>query len=151
MDREFIYKFIILCLKLTNMRPFKSLLVLFSFMAIAGIANSSTTSLKEPGPFTQENVQYLKVSYLVNLSAAQFGKLTGKKLNVWQRVKFDLLKIKMRHDLKKDPNLQLKDYYSKSGKKRLGTGWIILISVVGVLLILALFAAMVSTGWKSSP
>ncbi len=78
---------------------------------------------------------------LVKLSPKQFSELTGKKMNVYERLSFKAIKLKMKHDLKKNPNLTLQDYYRHVGKKGHGTGWLILIVVVFILLLIVLFAA----------
>lgn len=50
--------------------------------------------------------------------------------------------MNLRQELKKNPNLTLKEYANPK-KKKLGTGWIILIIVVSAaLLALLLFAAL---------
>ncbi|MEO6583808.1 MAG: hypothetical protein ABIO05_05760 [Ferruginibacter sp.] len=82
-----------------------------------------------------EAAKPLGINSIINLSAKQFSELTGKKMNAWDKLSFRILKIKMKHDLKKNPDLTLKDYSGKDGKKRLGTGWWILIGVAGIFLL----------------
>ena len=57
-------------------------------------------------------LNYLKVSEIIKLSPKEFGELTGKKMNRWERASFAIAKIKMKHDLRKNPNLTLLDYTS---------------------------------------
>ncbi len=69
--------------------------------------------------------QYLKAGEFVKLSAKDFGELTGKKLNFFQRLSFGITKLRVKHDLKKNPDLQLTDY-NKSSKGSFNFLWFIL-------------------------
>jgi len=55
----------------------------------------------------------LKAGDFVRLSAKDFSLTTGKKMNVWNMLFFSLSKLRMKHDLKKNPNLAVTNYYSK--------------------------------------
>lgn len=112
------------------------LTVILSFGASSSFASSIHKSTRKSERY--EQVKYLKISELVNLSAKQFSELSGKKMNMLEKVSFGIMKIKMKHDLKKNPNLTLKDYYSSGSKKRLGTGWWILIGVAALLLLVVI-------------
>lgn len=82
-----------------------------------------------------KSVKYLKASEFIKLSAKDFAQLTGKKLNVFQRMSFQIVKLKMKHDLKKNPNLLVTDYTnspSASGS-RFSFLWFIL-GVAGIIL-----------------
>ena len=46
----------------------------------------------------------------------------------------------MKHDLKKNPDLKVNDYYAKEGKKHLSVWWIVGICVVSLALLLFIFA-----------
>ena len=125
------------------------LLLILNFGAFACVKSSYGFSVHLPKNPAKLNSEWnVRADQLVKLSSKQFSALTGKKMILVQRFSFNFLKIRMKHDLKKDPNLTLQDYYGSAGK-RLGTGWIILIAVVAVLLILALIAAAsLSRGWQ---
>ena len=81
-----------------------------------------------------KSVKYLKASEFIKLSAKDFAQLTGKKLNVFQRMSFQIVKLKMKHDLKKNPNLLITDYAkAPSGSdRRFSFLWFIL-GVAGVI------------------
>src|SRR4051812_16261900 len=104
------------------MKRIKFLSLFIILLATADTNNSYGASIynSTPNPKRYEAVKYLKISELVNLSAKQFSELTGKKMNTWHKLSFKIMKIKMKHDLKKNSNLSLKDYYTSS-PKRLGT------------------------------
>ncbi len=67
---------------------------------------------------TSENLygKYIYASEFVKLSVKEFSLLTGKKLNFVQRLSFNVAKLRMKHDLEKNPNLKLTDYINKQGK-----------------------------------
>jgi uncharacterized integral membrane protein len=50
------------------------------------------------------------------------------------------MKIKLKRDLRKTPDLLLNDFYRQN--KRMGTGWIILLAVISTLLLLLLLFAL---------
>lgn len=112
----------------------KIALFLLPVLLIALTSNEGySLTMHDPVPGNLLNV---KVSEVVKLSAKQFAALTGRKMDLFDRFKFSVLKMKMRHDLKKDPNLLMKDYLNE-GKKKMKTGWKILI-IIGCLLIIGL-------------
>ena len=57
-----------------------------------------------------------RVDKFVKIPFTQLKKLTGKKLNFFQRLSYNLLKLKVRHNLKKDPNFRLNNYISEPRK-----------------------------------
>ena len=90
------------------------LLLTLSAVTIASINSSYGSTIRKPANGSQgfSAVNYLKISELIKLSSKELGELTGKKMNVWERASFAIAKIKMKHDLKKNPNLTLIDYTS---------------------------------------
>ena len=116
------------------MKKIKFLFLFTSLLAIAGLNNSYGFSI--PSRERYKAAKYLKISDFVNLSAKQFSELTGKKMNILEKLSFKIMKIKMKHDLKKNPNLTLKDYYDSGSKQHAGT-WI-LIGILITLLVLLL-------------
>jgi hypothetical protein len=66
--------------------------------------------------------------------------MTGKKLTLVQKLAFRVMKIKLKRDLRKNPDLLLNDFYRQN--KRMGTGWIILLAVISTLLLLLLLFAL---------
>jgi len=94
--------FILLCIFLQQNKTFASSII---FPA----TNTANTSKKLPA-------QYLKASEFVKLSAKDFSELTGKKLNLFQRLSLGITKLRLKHDLKKNPDLKLTDY-NKDSKK----------------------------------
>ncbi len=85
----------------------------------------------------------LSASDFIKLTAKDFSLITGKKMNLWNRLSFSFLKMRMKHDLKKNPDLKVNDYYAKNGKKHLSVWWIVGIGVVILLLIILITAVSV--------
>ena len=94
---------------------------------VPGIAKSNTAAAA--------NLKYLKASEFVKLSAKDFCQLTGKRLNLFQRMSFQIVKLKMKHDLKKNPNLLITDYTKTPphSDSRFSFLWFIL-GVAGIIL-----------------
>ena len=82
----------------------------------------------------------VKASDILNFTAADFSLMTGKKMNAFQKISFKVMKIKLRKELKKNPDLLLNDFYKPN--KKIGVGWIILITVLSTILLLFLIFAI---------
>ncbi|HXR84975.1 MAG TPA: hypothetical protein VN722_11730 [Hanamia sp.] len=113
--------------------------VLFLFALFFQVNSISASSLIVPGITKSNtartaNVNYFKASEFVKLSAKDFSRLSGKRLNMFQRISFQVVKLKMKHDLKKNPNLLITDYAkAPSGSdRRFSFLWFIL-GVAGVI------------------
>jgi hypothetical protein len=83
-----------------------------------------------------ETWKNLKASEFVMLSAKDFSKITGKKLSLKDRIAFSVMKIKMKHAIKKNKNLTMGEYLATS--KKLSIGWVVLITVVCVIVLVSL-------------
>lgn len=86
----------------------------------------------------------LRAMDFVKYSALDYSRITGKKMNLLQRVSFKVMKLKLRKELKQQPALTMNDFFKD--KKRLGTGWIILLAVLSTLLLLFLIFAIAYGG-----
>lgn len=82
----------------------------------------------------------IRAADLLQFTAADYSVMTGKKMNYWQKLSFKVMKIKLRKELKKNPDLLLNDFYKEN--KRMGVGWIILLAVLSTLLLLLLIFAI---------
>ncbi|HUS03722.1 MAG TPA: hypothetical protein VMY77_18410 [Chitinophagaceae bacterium] len=92
------------------------LLTAFSIYAFSGVNMAYGFSVIKPVEPSMASVKYLKASEFVKLSAKDYTALTGKKLNFFQRLSFNLTKVKMKHDLKKNPDLKVTDYINGDGR-----------------------------------
>ena len=78
---------------------------------------------------------------VVQWSVGDYEWVTGKKLNLWNRLSFRVAKIKMKHELKTHPDITLKDYTATV--RRMGNGLKIASYVIGGLIILVLFLVLI--------
>lgn len=90
----------------------------------------------------------LSIHKIINVSAKEFASLTGKKMNLWERISFTILKIKLKSELKLNPGLTIEKYTADKQRKRLGAGWWILIGAAGALLVLFIIFAIAYGGQK---
>jgi hypothetical protein len=85
-------------------------------------------------------IKYLKGTEFIKLSFKQFVSITGEKENLWNNISFNIMKMKVRHDLKKDPNLSITDYNANRSKHGLRIVLWILIGIIALILIIRLIA-----------
>jgi len=130
------------------MKPFTVSLLIIGLMTLLTHSSLKAAIIK-PIPTLHENLQNYKISELVKLSATQFASLTGKKMNLSERISFAILKLKMKHDLKKDPGITLKDYYGQNNTKHWKRGWKrTLILIIGILFVLFILLVGAFSGFK---
>jgi len=126
-----------------------------SLLCIYFIINTNTSfalALSDPGvnkPDVTKVTNSIKAIEFVKLSAKDISLITGKKMNIWNRLSFSILKMRMKHDLKKDPNLTVADYNSKNGKHRVGVGGIILLSVAVLAILAIIFFIVLLVGLRN--
>jgi hypothetical protein len=90
----------------------------------------------------------IKVREFVKLTPNQLSVISGKKLTIWNKVSFYLLKRRMKHALKYNPNLTVNDYFATQKdphKSSLGVGLAIIFGVLILLLIFAVIRLMANT------
>lgn len=116
------------------------------FCAIASfVSKPSATPISE-------NWKHLKLMDYINITPDNLEALSGKRMNIWDKVSFKIMKINMKKELKKNPNMLVSEYYSKTMQKRLAWGWWVLISLGALLLlfvILALIGLVSEYGWDN--
>ena len=98
---------------------FKILMPVFILLLIFSSENLSYGfSYIKPSPNKVDNLalKSLTAREFIKLSADDFNVLTGKKLNVFQRVFFTISKMRVKHDLKKNSALKITDYLDKDKK-----------------------------------
>lgn len=95
------------------------------------------------------NSDYLRASVFVSLSAKELGELTGKKLNLPQRVYFKVIQRRLRHELKENPDLLITRYYDpKKAKFKFDALWFVIAGFIGPL---GLLLAYTSKQRKGGP
>ena len=118
---------------------------LFFICAIAVNNSAYSFSINKPKN-SSELLKYDKGSEFVKLSFKQFATITGEKENLWNKISFNVMKMRIKHDLKKNPNSKLSDY--NDPKHKMSTGLKITIWVAGILLLLVLVIAIIFGGTK---
>ena len=83
---------------------------------------------------SSDHNDYLRASVFVKLSAKEFGTLTGKKLNLPQRIYFKIIQHRLKHELKENPNLFITRYYDpKKAKFKFDALWFVIAGFIGPL------------------
>ncbi len=95
----------------------------------------------DPGKITQKD---LRASEVLKFTALDYYHFTGKKMSSWQRVSFGILKIKLKRELKKNPDLLISDFYRDN--KKSGAGLVIVIVLIFLLLLLLVVVGMALGG-----
>lgn len=83
-----------------------------------------------------KDLKYLKASDFIQLSVKEFSDLTGRRINLWTKLSFKIMKLRMKHDLKKNPDLLITDYAPKKKNKGLKILLWVLVGFTVLLLIL---------------
>lgn len=117
------------------------LLPVFSIYAFLVVNTAYGFSASRPvadggSPSSLAASKYLNASEFIKLSVAQYITLTGKRLNVFQKLAFRAAKMRMKHDLKKNPSLLITDYVDGDGSFRVDPLWLILGVLLGPIAVL---------------
>ncbi|MEP7252660.1 MAG: hypothetical protein ABI683_09780 [Ginsengibacter sp.] len=97
-----------------------------------GFAISVTRSVESGENAVAPTIDYLKASVFVKLSPRQFTEITGKKLNLPQRIYFKIIQRRLKHELKSNPNLSIAQYYDVQNEKfKFDALWFVLATFIG--------------------
>ncbi len=122
----------------------KGLLAIAFILGYGGWNTGYSATAISPGPVNPViNWLDMKASDFVKLSVKDFSKITGKKLNLKEKFAFFVMKKNMKHVMKKNPNLTVRDYLT-SNHKKMETGVLIILIVVAVLVIVIIVASSTS-------
>jgi hypothetical protein len=102
-------------------------------IAFSNFNNVHASFLLPDSTVHRETLKNLKVSEFVKLSSKELETITGKKFGLIDKISFSFTKMKMKKAIRRNPNLTVKEYFASS--KKLGTGWIIVISAIGGILL----------------
>jgi len=86
-------------------------------------------------------LKYVTVRDFIKLSPKKFSAITGQKMNVLNTFSFYMVKMKVKHDYKRNHDLQLADYFYRS-KVHIGKGGLIALGIFAVIIILGLAGAL---------
>lgn len=96
-----------------------------------------------------KDLMNLKVSEFIMLSPKEYSTITGKKMNLPERISFSILKVRMKHTLKKNPNMKAGEYIDKH-KKISTVGWIVIGLVIALIIIAIIYAIAAATAAVSA-
>lgn len=116
------------------------LVTLFCMLGITFSNSIHAFSIIYPGSVTAPIKEWrnLKVSEFMKLSPKDFSKITGKRMNLKERISFSFMKARMKYVLKKNPNITVSEYLASS--RKIGTlGWIAIIALGLILLFLLVY------------
>ncbi len=127
----------------------KSLQLFFIFVAVFIIYGNETQAASIIYPqkvFSEQTTtpakDYLRADVFVHLSVKDFSAMTGKKLNVLEKIFFKASQKKIKSDLKTNPDLLITDYFDPVKEKfKLDSLWFILGIMIGPLAILFSFTS----------
>lgn len=108
------------------------------------VARSRPADPIVPGALTE-----WKASAFVKLSLRDFARLSDHKLTLKEKIGFVILKKQLKRELRKQPDLLVKDYLTQPGK--VGTGaWIaIILAVALVITIIVVSSIHIDYNWAS--
>jgi hypothetical protein len=103
--------------------------------------NAHASSAVQSGPVTPPNTwKDFKVRHIVCLSANDFTAVTGKKLNLPQRIAFAIMKKKMKKAVRKNQDITVGEYLTTL--KKLEMIWLIVVLVLALLLLVVILALL---------
>ena len=92
-------------------------------------------------------IDYLRAAVFVKLSAKELGAITGKKLNLLQRIYFKIVQGRLKHELKNNPDLLITRYYDPVKEKfKFDALWFVIGSFIGPLGVLVAYTSKVRKG-----
>ena len=124
-----------------------ALVVFALFFTINGFSLSIVKSANPITYISPVNADYLRASVFVKLSAKEFSEITGRKLNLPQRIYFKIIQRKLRHELKRNPDLLITDYYDpKKAKFKFDALWFVIGAFIGPLGVLLAYTSITRKG-----
>jgi hypothetical protein len=120
------------------MKKNKFFFLLFAFAAIAGTNYCNAFSVNKPAKYVYmyPGLKDVSAAEFINLSSEQLSKLTGKRMNVWNKFSFAIVKMHVRHNLKKNPALKDMNIF---GHRLSGFEKVLFWIILGVFVLLGLF------------
>lgn len=110
------------------------LLILFLIISHNGFSISIVPQATSKNYISSAGNDYLRAAVFVKLSAKEFGTLTGKKLNLPQRIYFKIVQRRLKHELKENPDLLITHYYDpKKAKFKFDALWFVIAGFIGPL------------------
>ena len=112
-------------------------IILIFILSGFNVAFSSSISRS---PNTLEQLKYEKGAEFIKLSFKQFAILTGQKENLLNKFSFAVIKMRIKHGLKKHHDLTLRDY--TNSKHRWPLGFRIFVWFVAAVIVIFLLVVL---------
>jgi len=74
---------------------------------------------------------YFKASVFVKMSAREFGAVTGRKLNIFEKIYFKIVQHEVKRKARKNPDMLVTDYLQENGKFKLSLLWFVIAAFIG--------------------
>ncbi len=111
--------------------------MLICLLVFSGLSPAYTSSSVSPSTSLPDGIwMQLKVSEFVKLKAREMVKITGKKMNLKERIAFSVMKKSMVKAAKKNPDLTVGVFLSQY-KKSEAWVWILVIAAIVIAVIIA--------------
>ncbi|HEV8082543.1 MAG TPA: hypothetical protein VGP55_05045 [Chitinophagaceae bacterium] len=123
------------------------LLIFILVLNIKGFSFSIGKSIIPENHISPACIEYQRASVFVKLSAKEFEAISGKKLNFLQRIYFKIIQRKLKHELKKAPDLLITNYYDPQKEKfKFDPLWFVIAAFIGPLGLLVAYTSKVRKG-----
>lgn len=126
-------------------------LIIFCFGTVtnSGFSLSVIRPVSTGNKISEQNNDYLRAAVFVKLSPKEFETITGKKLNLPQRIYFRIIQRKLKHELKKNSEFLITEYFDpKTTKFKFDLLWFVIAAFIGPL---GLLLAYISPQRKGGP
>jgi hypothetical protein len=113
----------------------------WTFSQAANVSSATIPATIDPPAEAWRN---LKLGEIVNMSPHSFSLLTGKKMNLTERIAFRLVKMKMKKTLKKNPEMKAGDFFA--AQKKMKTWLLVVLIILGALLLAFIIFGLAYSG-----
>ncbi len=125
------------------MKIIKPFLLAFIGLFITTLTYSAAVNRSSTSP-PEDIWQFMKASEFITFSAKDYTRLTGEKMNMKERISFNLLKLQLKKELKTNPSLTVGEFMASSKKMK---KWLkIVLIIVGVFLLAFIIFAIAYGG-----
>lgn len=114
------------------------LVILILLVSNNGFSLSIVKTSPPGSDVSPATIDYLRASVFVKLSVKEFQAMTGRRLNLPQKIYFKIIQRRLKHELKRNPDLLITQYYNEQKAKfKLDLLWFVVAAIIepfGILL-----------------
>jgi hypothetical protein len=116
------------------------LTVLIALLVTISVNNSYSYSNSKPiNKNPGKGAKILYISDLIKLSPKEFSELISKRMDMWNKLSFAIVKLRMKHHLKKGKDVTVNNYIFSQGPVKRVLFWIILGLLASIFLFILIF------------